>query len=80
MYQNIDDINIYYKVEGTGKDLILLHGWGLNLETFNKLNDDLKYEYKVYRIDLPGFGKSVINKPLSIRGAHLIKNGDKSDK
>ena len=66
MYQNIDDMNIYYKVEGNGKDLILLHGWGLNLETFNKLNDDLKYEYKVYRIDLPGFGKSVINKPLSI--------------
>ena len=24
----IDDININYKLEGKGKDVVLLHGWG----------------------------------------------------
>ena len=58
----IKDININYEVSGVGPPLIFLHGWGLNLEEFDKVADQINEDFKVYQIDLPGFGKSEINK------------------
>ena len=66
IYININDIKIHYKVEGEGKPIILLHGWGANLNTFNNISKSLCENFKVYSIDLPGFGESVIGLPLSI--------------
>ena len=66
IYININDIKIHYKVEGEGKPVILLHGWGANLNTFNNISKSLSENFKVYSIDLPGFGESVIGLPLSI--------------
>ena len=66
IYININDIKIHYKVEGEGKPIILLHGWGANLNTFNNISKSLSENFKVYSIDLPGFGESVIGLPLSI--------------
>ncbi|MBD5390809.1 alpha/beta hydrolase [bacterium] len=51
---------------GSGKDLILLHGWGASLLTFSKLAKTLSSNFKVYSIDLPGFGESSIGVPLSV--------------
>ena len=56
----IKDININYEVSGVGPPLIFLHGWGLNLSTFNKLAKDINEDFTVYQIDLPGFGDSGI--------------------
>lgn len=66
IYININDINIHYKVEGNGKDIILLHGWGANLNTFKGISKYLKDNFKVYSLDLPGFGESVIGLPLTV--------------
>lgn len=66
MFFYINDININYLVEGEGKDIILLHGWGSNLHIFDNITNELKTAWKVWRIDLPGFGKSNINQPLSV--------------
>ena len=33
----IKDININYEVSGVGAPLIFLHGWGLDLHTFDNL-------------------------------------------
>ncbi|OQX97744.1 MAG: hypothetical protein B6I20_12010 [Bacteroidetes bacterium 4572_117] len=55
---NIDGININYKVEGEGENVILLHGWGCDLNIFEKIQSKLSEKNKTYAIDFPGFGKS----------------------
>jgi len=50
---------IEYKKEGRGRTILLLHGWGDSLATFNDLT---KYfvgrGFEVIRFDFPGFGGS----------------------
>ena len=59
-YIKIDDINIgYYTNETNSKNtIILLHGWGQNFNCFKNLINVLEENYKIYAIDLPGFGLS----------------------
>ena len=52
------DLNIHYVAEGKGPPVVFLHGWGANLKTFDRIVPNLINHYTVYRIDLPGFGKS----------------------
>ena len=40
--------------------LFFLHGWGLNLNEFDKVSCQINEDFKVYQIDLPGFGQSDI--------------------
>lgn len=47
-----------YIVEGEGKDIIVLHGWGANIMTVLPIVNILKDKFKVHAIDLPGFGES----------------------
>ena len=58
MFINIDGLDINYIAEGQGKNLIVLHGWGCNIDTVMPIVNILKDKYKVYALDLPGFGKS----------------------
>lgn len=41
---------------GTGKDLVLLHGWGMNSGAFHEFLPYLTANFNVTTIDLPGFG------------------------
>lgn len=41
-----------------GKDVVLLHGWGQNIEMMRPVGDALQKEYLVTIIDLPGHGGS----------------------
>lgn len=52
--------DIYYKVTGTGKPLLLLHDLSPYSASFEwaDLVNSLKNEYTVYTLDLPGCGKS----------------------
>ncbi|MGL5020995.1 MAG: alpha/beta fold hydrolase [Mycoplasmatales bacterium] len=54
----INGLNINYECLGKGNDIILLHGWGQSIEAFRPTVDFLKKKYKVWSIDLPGFGMS----------------------
>lgn len=54
----VKDININYIQYGEGKDIVLLHGWGQNIEMMKPLGDPLSNEYKITIIDFPGFGES----------------------
>lgn len=49
---------IYYTVAGAGKPLLLLHGWGANLDCFAGIATDLEQNFTVYRLDFWGFGAS----------------------
>ncbi len=59
MIKEINGLNINYIIEGEGEPIIVLHGWGgANINTVLSIVNALKDRYKVYAIDLPGFGKS----------------------
>ena len=57
---NIDNMDINYIEEGVDSKytILLLHGWGVEIETYRVLIDELKKNFKVYALDFPGFGKS----------------------
>lgn len=58
MQIKIKDWNINYEVEGEGSPIILLHGWLTNLESMRPLTTNLVKNFKVYLVDVVGFGKS----------------------
>lgn len=53
----INGLNINYDVSGEGMPVILLHGWLCSLDTMKPIANVLQ-NFKVYNVDLPGFGKS----------------------
>lgn len=54
----IDKTHIYYNQIGKGKDIVMLHGWGQNMEMMMPLANRLKDNFRITVIDLPGFGSS----------------------
>lgn len=48
---------------GSGKVLVLLHGWGLNSGVWRSVIKPLSAHYQVITIDLPGFGENVNHCP-----------------
>lgn len=65
---NIDGLNLNYICEGEGENVILLHGWGANIQTMLPIHNHLKDRFKVYTLDLPGFGES--DEPTEVWGSH----------
>lgn len=60
----------YKKVEGGGKDVVLIHGWGCDHFHMQPIADMLSKKYRVTNIDLPGRGKSSWDS--SIKNIHDI--------
>lgn len=58
MEVTIDGKRIHYEVEGQGYPVILLHGWLANLKTMQPIANGLKQKFKVYNVDIIGFGES----------------------
>ena len=67
MFIDIEGLALNYIVEGEGSPAVILHGWGCHIETVMSIVNILKERYKVYCIDLPGFGKS--DKPKDVLGS-----------
>ena len=55
---NIKDTSINYIQYGEGKDVVLLHGWGQNIEMMMPLGNPISKKRRVTIIDFPGFGES----------------------
>lgn len=57
---NIDDIYVNYVQYGNkdGKNIVLLHGWGQNIEMMDPIGKRLEKDFYITNIDLPGHGKS----------------------
>ena len=58
MFKKIRNIKVNYKQYGEGEDVVLLHGWGQNIEMMKPLGDNLSNHHRITIIDLPGFGLS----------------------
>lgn len=52
----IDGNRVHYRDEGVGEPLVLIHGTASSLHTWDKWAQELKSNYRVIRLDLPGFG------------------------
>lgn len=56
---DVDDMKVHYRDEGFSRDsipIVLLHGTGSSLHTFDDWVADLKDAYRLVRLDLPGYG------------------------
>ena len=50
-------MQVHYRVEGEGMPIVLIHGTGSCLQTWDTWTDTLqKNNFKVIRLDMPGFG------------------------
>ena len=54
----VHNTNVNYIQYGRGKDIVLLHGWGQNIEMMQFLGDPLSNSYRITILDFPGFGES----------------------
>lgn len=56
----IKDVDINYVNYGNnnGDTIVLLHGWGQNIEMMKPIGDKLSKDYNILILDLPGYGLS----------------------
>ena len=56
-------MSLHVHTLGSGPDLVLLHGWGLNSDVWEDVAEQLARQYTVTLIDLPGHGRSLLTEP-----------------
>ena len=54
----LNNTTIHYEQYGKGHDILLLHGWGQNIEMMKPVGDLLAHKYRITILDFPGFGNS----------------------
>lgn len=54
----VNGLLTHYETRGKGPLVVLIHGWGDRLETFDSLAAILQKSSTVLRLDLPGFGQT----------------------
>lgn len=52
----VDSLMTQYVRKGSGKTVLILHGWGDTSQGLKSLTDTLSKNYDVIALDLPGFG------------------------
>ncbi len=58
MLSIVNELAVEYEDTGTGKTVVMLHGWKDDLRTFDDITQSLSDSFRVVRVDLPGFGGS----------------------
>ncbi|WBW49611.1 alpha/beta hydrolase [Peptoniphilus equinus] len=56
--KTIESLGITYIEAGEGEPLVVLHGWGANIQSVMAIVNTLKDRFHVYAYDAPGFGDS----------------------
>lgn len=49
---------MYYEVRGSGRAIILMHGWGASSSCWAGVSQELANDFTVYSVDFLGFGQS----------------------
>ena len=55
-FMDFEGMRIHYRDEGEGETIVLLHGTGASLHTWDSWTEILKKKYRVIRFDLPAYG------------------------
>lgn len=59
--------HLYYKEQGSGFPLVLIHGFCETLDIWKLITPTLANDFRIIAIDLPGFGKSsALQQPFTI--------------
>lgn len=53
---NLNGQRVHFRDEGAGEVVVLIHGTASSLHTWNDWTGLLKHQFRVIRMDLPGFG------------------------
>ena len=61
-FVDIDGMQVHYREAGKGMPIVLIHGTGSSLHTWDEWALKLKENYRVIRMDLPAFGLTGPNK------------------
>lgn len=76
-FADIDGINVHYRDEGQGPVVLLMHGTLGDLSDWDEWADELKQNFRVVRLDLPGFGLTadMPNDNYSVPRMHVLIDG-----
>ncbi|TAN33936.1 alpha/beta hydrolase [bacterium] len=67
-YADVNGINLYFEIHGTGRPLILLHGGLMMGEMFGPVIPLLAQRHQVITVDLQGHGRTAdIERPIDVR-------------
>lgn len=55
-FVDIQNMQVHYRITGQGPALVLLHGTGASLHTWEGWTEELKKDFTVVSLDLPAFG------------------------
>ncbi len=55
-FMEVDNMQVHYRIEGNGPPLLLIHGTGAMLQTYDEWTKILSPHYTVIRMDIPAFG------------------------
>ncbi len=58
----VDDMPVHYRINGTGMPLVLIHGTGASLHTWEAWTEILDDDFRVISLDMPAFGLTGPNK------------------
>ena len=58
-------MKVHSETTGTGPELVLLHGWGMNAAVWSGISARLAQHYRVTVIELPGHGASGYDAPAA---------------
>ena len=70
-YLELGGMEVRYRDEGEGPAVVLLHGVCASLETWDGWTEKMKENYRVIRIDIPGFG---LTGPAPDKSQYKIEN------
>lgn len=62
---------MHIKKIGQGKDLVLIHGWGMHSGIWEPIIKKFSNQYTLHLVDIPGMGKSHIIDPYDLY--HLVE-------
>ena len=59
-------MGLYVESNGSGPDLVLLHGWGMNAAVWGGFATELAPHFRLHCVDLPGHGASHACAPCTL--------------
>jgi len=67
---NINGLHLAYLDGGSGENILMVHGFGSNKDSWNRFARHLTNKYRVIAVDLPGHGDST----ASLAGTYDIQS------
>jgi pimeloyl-[acyl-carrier protein] methyl ester esterase len=62
-------VTLYVESHGSGRPLVLLHGWATNGQVWHALVEELADDFALHIVDLPGHGRSSATDGFDLRSA-----------